>query len=58
MNRYDPEVVQLHAERGKPGPRLVRGLLWAIFTMFLVFLLIFLFMLFTPAYSFDITNLI
>ncbi len=57
MNRYDPEVVQLHAERGKPGPRLVRGVLWAIVLVFIASILVFLVRFTGWGYSFDITNL-
>ena len=35
MNRYDPETVEVLAERGSPGPRLLRGVLWALFLAFL-----------------------
>jgi len=58
MNRYDPEVVQLLAERGEPGPRLVRGLIWAIVLLFIASILVFLLRFAMGPYSFDITNLI
>ena len=30
MNRYDPEIVQLLAERGGIGGRIIRGLLFGV----------------------------
>jgi len=42
MNWSDQEVLKTLSQRGKPGPRLVRGLIWAIFAIFLISLLAFL----------------
>ena len=57
MNRYDPEIVQLLAERGKIGPRLIRGLIWAVLLAFVASILVFL-LRFPMGYSFDITNIL
>lgn len=42
MNWSDQEALKTLSQRGKPGPRLVRGLLWAIFSIFAMSILIFL----------------
>jgi hypothetical protein len=42
MNWSDQETLKALSQRGKPGPRLVRGLIWAIFAIFLISLLAFL----------------
>ncbi len=50
MNWSDQEALKTLSQRGKPGPRLVRGLIWAIFAIFIISLLIFLAMVvFAPA---------
>ena len=41
MNWVDREALKILSQRGKPGPRLVRGLLWAIFAIFIISLLAF-----------------
>jgi hypothetical protein len=47
----------LLAERGKPGPRLIRGLLWALFLLFVVSVLANL-LRYAGIDTFDITRLI
>ena len=42
MNWSDQEALKTLSQRGKPGPRLIRGLIWAIFLIFIISVLIFL----------------
>ncbi len=42
MNWSDQEALKTLSQRGKPGPRLVRGLIWAMFSIFLISIFVFL----------------
>ena len=42
MNWADQEALKAMSQRGKPGPRLVRGLLWALLAVLLISVLLFL----------------
>ncbi len=42
MNWADQEALKIMSQRGKPGPRLVRGLLWALLTVSLMTIILFL----------------
>ncbi|MCH8849896.1 MAG: hypothetical protein IIC89_03620 [Chloroflexi bacterium] len=41
MNILERETRRLAAQRGKPGPRFVRGLIWVIIGIFIISLLAF-----------------
>ena len=57
MNWSDQEALKTLSQRGKPGPRLVRGLLWALFILFVVSVLANL-LRYAGTDTFDITRLI
>ncbi len=40
MNWADQEALKNMSKRGKPGPRLVRGLIWAAIAIFIISILI------------------
>ena len=42
MNWVDQETLRIMSQRGKPGPRLVRGLIWAVLAIFPISILLFL----------------
>ena len=42
MNWSDQEALKTLSQRGKPGPRLVRGLIWAVFAIFSISIFVFL----------------
>ncbi len=42
MNWADREALKTLSQRGKPGPRLLRGLIWAVFAIFIISVLVFL----------------
>ncbi len=42
MNWVDQEALKTLSQRGKPFPRLIRGLIWAIFAIFIISILVFL----------------
>ncbi len=42
MNWVDREALKIMSQRGEPGPRLLRGLIWAIFAIFIISILVFL----------------
>ncbi len=42
MNWSDQEALKTLSQRGKPGPRLLRGLIWAIVAILIISILVFL----------------
>ena len=41
MNMLERETLKIMSQRGKPGPRFVRGLIWVIIAIFIISVLAF-----------------
>ena len=48
MNMLERETLRVAAQRGQPGGRLLRGLIWAMIAIFIISVLAFLIVVFGP----------
>jgi hypothetical protein len=48
MNMLELETLRIAAQRGQPGGRLLRGLIWAVIAIFIISILVFLIAVVAP----------